>query len=122
MRRLFRLQNKLTLNIHVHTNERNEGITMKNRSKKYLRSYYLWEQTNEQELYEILQNLEEFLNLSKKYLNLFLYFLNLVSKKIILFSFIFLRSLFLAPNLKRQIAPNQIAEDVSNFNGNVFHF
>lgn len=95
---------------------------MKNISKKYLRSYYLWEQSNEQELYEILKNIEESLNGFRKYFSLFLYFLNLISKKLILFSYLFLRSLFLTPNLKRQIAPNQVAEDVSHFQRKEFHF
>jgi hypothetical protein len=95
---------------------------MKNISKKYLRSYYLWEQSNEQELYEILKNFEESLNVIRKYFSLFLYFLNLISKKIILYSYLFLRALFLAPNLKRQISPNQIAEDVSYYNRSEFRF
>lgn len=93
---------------------------MKNRSKKYLHSYSLWEQENQQELYEILENIEESLNTLKKYIHLLLYFLNLLSKKIILYSFLFLRSMFLTPTLKLQIAPNQIAEDVSHSAQNEF--
>lgn len=99
-----------------------EGIYMKNISKKYLRSYYLWEQTNEQELYEILKNFEESLNVIRKYFSLFVFFLNFISKKIILYSYLLLKSLFLTPTLKRQIAPNQMAEDVSSFNRSEFRF
>lgn len=90
---------------------------MEKRRQKYLRTYAIWEQNNEQELYEVILKFEEVLFSIKKYSNIFIYFVNLISKKILKYAFLFLRSLFLDVNLKRHISPNQIAENVAlNYN------
>ncbi len=95
---------------------------MKNLSQRYLRSYNLWEQQNHEELYEILSEFENIYYAIKRYLNLSLYFINFASKKIIKYSYLFLKALLNEPTLKRHIAPELLAEDVSTHYKNGFHF
>ena len=95
---------------------------MEKRRQKYLRTYEIWEQNNEQELYEVILKFEEVLFSVKKYSNIFIYFVHLISKKILKYAFLFLRSLFSDVNLKRHISPNQIAENVVHNYNDRFQF
>lgn len=95
---------------------------MKNISKSYLRSYEAWEQENEEELYELFEKLQKFISKIKKYSNVSLYFLNLLSKKIAVYSYLFLKVLLIKPSLIKHISPEQIPEDVLENHRPEFYF